>query len=154
MLGIGQDADERGRTKGTQVAVFDVSDPANPKRIHKMTFEDGWSEVEYDHRAFLYWPATGLTMLPIQAWTWEDGREDWFAGAIGIIANRDGIEDVGTVTHIGLKSDVDTEEYWYDWQAQIHRSLVIGDLVYTMSEKGLKASNLTDLSEVAWVPFW
>ena len=57
------------------------------------------------------------------------------------------------MTHVGLKSDVDTEEYWYDWQAQIHRSLVIGDLVYTMSEKGLKASSLTDLSEVAWVSF-
>jgi uncharacterized secreted protein with C-terminal beta-propeller domain len=153
LLGIGQDADENGRTKGTQVAVFDVSDPANPKRIHKMTFEDGWSEVEYDHRAFLYWPATGLTMLPVQAWSWDDGREDWFAGAIGAIADRDGIKDVGTVTHLGLKSAGEGEEYWYDWQAQIHRSLVIGDLVYTMSEKGLKASNLDDLSEVAWVGF-
>ena len=115
LLGIGQDADEQGRTKGTQVAVFDVSDPANPKRIHKMTFEDGWSEVEYDHRAFLYWPATGLTMLPVQAWSWEDGREDWFAGAIGVIANRDGIKDVGTVTHLGLKTSGEGEEYWYDW---------------------------------------
>jgi uncharacterized secreted protein with C-terminal beta-propeller domain len=153
LLGIGQDADEQGRTKGTQVAVFDVSDPANPKRIHKMTFEDGWSEVEYDHRAFLYWPATGLTMLPVQAWSWEDGREDWFAGAIGVIANRDGIKDVGTVTHIEPRPGGDVDEYWYDWQAQIHRSLVIGDLVYTMSEKGLKASDLDDLSEVAWVGF-
>ncbi len=153
LLGIGQDADEQGRTKGTQVAVFDVSDPANPKRIHKMTFDDGWSEVEYDHRAFLYWPASGLTMLPVQAWSWEDGREDWFAGAIGVIADRDGIEDVGTVTHIELKPGGAEEEYSNDWQAQIHRSLVIGDLVYTMSEWGLKASSLDDLSDVAWVSF-
>jgi hypothetical protein len=153
LLGIGQDADEQGRTKGTQLAVFDVSDLKNPKRIHKMTFDDGWSEVEYDHRAFLYWPATGLTMLPVQAWSWEDGKEDWFAGAIGVIADRDGIRDVGTVTHLGLKSSAEGDEYWYDWQAQIHRSLVIGDLVYTMSEKGLKASSLDDLSEVAWVHF-
>jgi len=153
LLGIGQDADEQGRTKGTQVAVFDVSDPANPKRIHTMTFDDGWSEVEYDHRAFLYWPATGLTMLPVQAWSWEDGREDWFAGAIGVIADRDGIEDVGTVTHIELKPGGAEEEYSNDWQAQIHRSLVIGDLVYTMSERGLKASSLGDLSDVAWVSF-
>jgi hypothetical protein len=153
LLGIGQDADEQGRTKGTQVAVFDVRDPAHPKRLHKMTFEDGWSEVEYDHRAFLHWPATGLTMLPVQAWTWEDGREDWFAGAIGIIAGRNGIEDVGTVTHLGFKPGAGDDEYWYDWQAQIHRSLVIGDLVYTISERGLKASRLTDLSDVAWVSF-
>jgi len=153
LLGIGQDADENGRTKGTQVAVFDVSDPANPKRIHKMTFEDGWSEVEYDHRAFLYWAATGLTMLPVQAWSWEDGREDWFAGAIGVIVDRDGIEDVGTVTHIEQKNGIAEGEPWYDGQAQIRRSIVIGELVYTMSERGLKASNLDDLSDVAWVPF-
>lgn len=153
LLGVGQDADEQGRTKGTQVAVFDVSDPANPRRIHKMTFDDGWSEVEYDHRAFLYWPATGLTMLPVQAWSWEDGREDWFAGAIGVVANRDGIKDVGTVTHTESKAGGLDDEYWYDWQAQIHRSMVIGDLVYTMSEKGLKASTLNDLSDVTWVAF-
>ena len=153
LLGIGQDADEKGRTKGTQVAVFDVSDPADPKRIQKMTFEDGWSEVEYDHRAFLYWPATGLTMLPVQAWSWEDGREEWFTGAIGVIVDRDGITDVGAVTHLGLKPGSDDDEYGYEWQAQIHRSLVIGDLVYTVSEKGVKASSLTDLSDIAWVSF-
>ena len=153
LLGIGQDADEQGRTKGTQVAVFDVSDPANPRRIHKMTFEDGWSEVEYDHRAFLYWPATGLTMLPVQAWSWEDGREEWFAGAIGVVADRDGIKDVGTVTHIEYKNGIAEGEYRYDGQGQIRRSIVIGELVYTLSERGLKASSLDDLTDVAWVPF-
>jgi uncharacterized secreted protein with C-terminal beta-propeller domain len=153
LLGIGQDADEQGRTKGTQVAVFDVGDPANPRRIHKMTFEDGWSEVEYDHRAFLYWPATGLTMLPVQAWSWEDGREDWFAGAIGVIADRDGIKDVGIVTHAGELKGIAEGEYWYDAQAQIRRSLVIGELVYTLSERGMKASDLDDLTDVAWVSF-
>jgi uncharacterized secreted protein with C-terminal beta-propeller domain len=153
LLGIGQDADEQGRTKGTQVAVFDVSDPANPRRIHKMTFEDGWSEVEYDHRAFLYWPATGLTMLPVQAWSWEDGREDWFAGAIGVIADRDGIEDAGTVTHLEHKNGIAEGESWYDGQAQIRRSIVIGELVYTLSERGLKASNLDDLTDAAWIGF-
>ncbi len=153
LLGIGQDADEQGRTKGTQVAVFDVSDPANPKRIHKMTFEDGWSEVEYDHRAFLYWPATGLTVLPVQARSWEDGREDWFAGAIGVVADREGIRDIGSVTHSGQNKGTAEGEYWYDGRAQIHRSLVIGDLVYTMSESGLKASSLDDLTDVAWVGF-
>ncbi len=152
LLGIGQDADERGRTKGTQVAVFDVSNPTNPRRLHTMAFEDGTSEVEYDHRAFLHWSATGLTMLPVQTWSWEDGKEDWFAGAIGVKASRRGIEDVGTVTHADGRPD-GPDDYWYDGQAQIRRSLVIGGLVYTLSDKGIKASSLTDLSDVAWVSF-
>jgi hypothetical protein len=92
-------------------------------------------------------------MLPVQAWSWEGGREDWFAGAIGVIADRDGIEDIGTVSHIGRKPGGAGEEYFYDWQAQIHRSMVIGGLVYTVSDKGLKASSLDDLSDVAWVAF-
>ncbi|MGZ5384156.1 MAG: hypothetical protein ACXWH0_09260, partial [Acidimicrobiia bacterium] len=79
------------------------------------------------------------------------GREDWFAGAIGVIADRDGIEDVGTVTHTELEPGIAEGEYFYD--SQIHRSLVIADLVYTVSDKGLKASSLDDLSDVAWVAF-
>jgi len=74
-------------------------------------------------------------------------------GAIGVIVDRDGITDVGAVTHLGLKPGSDDDEYGYEWQAQIHRSLVIGDLVYTVSEKGVKASSLTDLSDIAWVSF-
>ena len=35
LLGIGQDASERGTTLGTQVSLFDVSDPARPSRLHQ-----------------------------------------------------------------------------------------------------------------------
>ena len=52
LLGVGQDADERGRVEGTQVSIFDVSDPANPERIAQLTLAKGSnSAVEYDHRA-------------------------------------------------------------------------------------------------------
>ena len=77
LLGVGQDADERGRTKGTQLSLFDVSDPADPRRIDQVTLADGTSEVEYDHHAFLHWPATGLTVVPFQRWFWgEPGGSD------------------------------------------------------------------------------
>ena len=33
ILAIGQDADENGRTIGLQIALFDVSDFADPKQI-------------------------------------------------------------------------------------------------------------------------
>ena len=34
LLGVGQEASEQGRRLGAQVSLFDVSDPASPKRLH------------------------------------------------------------------------------------------------------------------------
>lgn len=60
LLGIGQDADEGGRTLGTQLSLFDVSDSSNPLRLDKVDI-GGASAAEYDHKAFLWWPAGQFT---------------------------------------------------------------------------------------------
>jgi uncharacterized secreted protein with C-terminal beta-propeller domain len=151
LLGIGQDATAQGRTLGTQIAVFDVSDPSNPRRLFKRTIDDGTSEVEWDQKAFLYWPANGLSVVPIQKWSWDGhtGTEDWFSGALGFTVDRErGIEEVGVVTH-----QMDGKNNLYEWGAQIRRTLVIGDALYTVSELGIKASDLHTLDERAWLAF-
>ena len=144
LLGIGQDATDEGRTLGTQVSVFDVSDLDNPTRLHQWTFEfdensSSYSEVEYDHRAFLHWAQTGTTVLPVTRWSWDEETEteDNFFGAVAVEARRDGIEEIGTITHDRFQG----KNGQYDWGAQIRRSFVIGDAVYTLSEIGLMASD-------------
>lgn len=148
LLGVGQDATLEGRTLGTQVSVFDVSDPTRPTRLHKLTVSNGSSEVEWDHHAFLHWAATGLTVLPLTRWSWEEARhsEEYSSGALGLNAGRDGIREVGFVTHQRGKSGS-------EWPAQIRRALVAGGLLYTVSEDGIEGSDLDTLAEVAWVPF-
>ena len=37
LVGVGQDATAGGRLLGTQVSLFDVSDPAQPARLHQRT---------------------------------------------------------------------------------------------------------------------
>lgn len=149
LLGVGQDATDQGRTLGTQISLFDVSDPANPTRVQNYTFDDGYSSVEYDHRAFLHWPATGLTVVPIQAWSWDEetDKESGFVGAIAIQATKDGIEEIGRITH----GDNDQEEYW--WGPGIERSIVIGDSLYTYSYMGLLESDLKTIEAGEFVPF-
>ncbi len=68
LLGIGQDATATGQTTGTQLSLFDVSDPANPERLQQTAIPGASSAAEYDHHAFLYWPETGLAMLPVQSY--------------------------------------------------------------------------------------
>ncbi len=65
LLGVGQDATSEGRTLGTQVSLFDISDRTNPVRVSKWTIPGGSSEVEFDPRAFLYWEPRNLIVLPV-----------------------------------------------------------------------------------------
>jgi uncharacterized secreted protein with C-terminal beta-propeller domain len=154
ILGVGQDATDEGRVLGTQVSVFDVSNLARPERLQHKTIGQGWSEAEYDHHAFLYWPKTQLAVLPVQAAFIDDrGTQQGFSGAIGYRIDRGGIKQVGTVVHLGDGAQPQPEGISYPWGAQIRRSVVVGDTLYTVSEQGLKASSLSSLTDRAWVTF-
>jgi hypothetical protein len=139
LLGVGQDATSRGRQLGTQLLLFDVADPGSPTRLHQLTLPAGSSEVEYDHLAFLYWPATGLAVLPLQRWS----DDEVFVGAAAFRVDRAGITDLGRLSH-----PVKTE-----WRGQIRRSLVVGDRLFTVSQAGILASPLHTLAGGTWARF-
>jgi hypothetical protein len=64
LLGVGQSADLNGVTQGTQLSLFDVSDPANPQLISSLPI-GGYSDAEWDHHAFLFWPEDGTIVIPV-----------------------------------------------------------------------------------------
>lgn len=149
LMGVGQDATDSGRVQGTQVSVFDVSDPSDPKRIDQITLNKGSSsQIEYDHHAFLYWAPSGLAMVPVQQWWWDDNSESAFFGAIGLTVDDDGhLREVRRLAHPG------GDDGNWDYRAMILRSIVVGDHVYTVSAKGIMKSDLDSLKEVAWLGF-
>ena len=143
LIGIGQDATDQGRTLGTQVSLFDVSDPAAPRRIAQRALDTDWSEAESDHHAVLYWPATRLLVLPVQ--DWSELRSSTFLGAVGLNVARDtGITPIARVRHPdgGAESG-----------SPVRRSLVVGSALYTVSETGIMASELTTLAPRGWLAF-
>ncbi len=152
LLGVGQDATDEGRTLGTQVSVFDVSDPTNPRRLSRMTFDDAYSDAEWDTKAFLWWAPKGISVLPMQRWSWDErtGKEDNFAGAVVLSVDPQRIERLGLVEHPKAGGE-ECPDCW--WAVPITRSLVIGDTLYTVSEAGVLATDIDSLDEVAWVPF-
>lgn len=141
LLGVGQDATLEGRTQGTQVSLFDVNDPAAPRRVAHTSFPGGWSEAEGDHHAFLYWPANGLTVIPLQG---QDPDGTWTTTARGMsVRPGEGIRQVGRLEH-PLEAGI---------RGTIRRSAVIGDTLYTVSEAGIEANDLETLRDRAWAPF-
>jgi hypothetical protein len=135
VLGVGQDADDRGVRRGLQLSLFDVSNLRRPLRLHQRVV-GGSSSAEFDHHAFLYWPPARLSVLPIQAGM----NGNWFGGAIGVrVGRRTGIDEVGRTVHKG--------------SSYVSRALVVGDSVYTVSDAGIEERDLRDFKRRGWAEF-
>ncbi len=92
VLGVGSDADPDGRITGAKVSLFDVSDLAAPREVAVWTAPDGWNDVGWDHRAFLWWAPESLAVIPVTVWN------DW-SGAVVLRVADGTITEVGRVDH-------------------------------------------------------
>ena len=138
LLGVGQSATDEGETQGTQVSLFDVSDLAAPRRVVNLELGPGYQSLaEYDHRAFLFWPPTGLVVVPLARWT-DDGDPAWSgAGAFRVAGAT-----LAPVTRITQPRE-----------RSIQRSLVSAERLLTVSDHGLMSSALADGSDGRWLAF-
>ena len=67
LLGIGQDATEEGRpTRHAAVALRRLGPARSRRGCTRPPLGPGWSEAESDHHAFLFWPQTGLVVVPFE----------------------------------------------------------------------------------------
>jgi hypothetical protein len=127
LLGVGQDANADGRLKGAQASLFDVSDPAHPRRLAQRALGAAASaDVEYDHHAFLWWPATRLAVLPFS------GDR---AGAVGLRVGDRSIDEVRRVDE------------------PVRRVTVVGDRVFELTDDGLIVAGLETLAPEGRVGF-
>ena len=140
LLGVGQEASAQGRISGSQVSLFDVSNPAAPRRLSQKLLGQGSSAAEFDPHAFLYWAPTRLAVLPLT--TYDGGS--YTTGAVGLhVARQAGLTDAGRVEHVGSDGR----------PAPIDRSLVIGGKLFTLSYAGLARSALSTLTPESFLAF-
>jgi hypothetical protein len=151
LLGVGQDATTEGRTTGTQMSLFDVSDPANPRQVSTLPI-GGYSEVEWDPHAFLYWQPDGTIVIPASpGWTDCGPQIDCLAngitgGAGGAVVAEivDGqLQARGVINH----ESTDRSGCWNPLQ----RSIAVGDELVTIGLDQLKISDRQSLAERASV---
>jgi hypothetical protein len=153
LIGVGQEADANGRVQGTQVSLFDVSDPAAPKRLAQFHVQYGHSTAEFDPHAFLYWPATNLLVIPMTNLMVASGgaavgkvapgipqpiAPEQVAGAVALHVSNDSITQLGSVSH---------------QNEPISRSLVIDRTLWTVGQTGLGAYDIGTLATQSWIAF-
>ncbi|MEO3769086.1 beta-propeller domain-containing protein [Micromonospora sp. B9E7] len=141
LLGVGQEASGQGRIQGTQLSLFDVSSPAKPTRVAQYHVRQGHSEAEFDPHAFLYWPAERLVVVPLTVH--GTGRPSNVA--VALRAGDGGFTEVGTVDHT---PDTGGPE----GLTPIRRSLVVDGVLWTVSAEGLKATSLSTMKTLGWLP--
>jgi hypothetical protein len=168
VIGVGQAASDEGRVQGTKVSLFDVTDLAAPTEVATWSLPDSSSGVEWDHHAFLYWPATRQLVLPVNVWS-PDGRyENGFFGAVVLSVDRTGITELGRIEHDAVTP---SQEDWCGRPVEplpaedgegvsstypecvptpqpdmIQRSLVVGPSLWTLGQWTLQANALADLT--------
>ncbi|MEV0662313.1 beta-propeller domain-containing protein [Actinomadura luteofluorescens] len=134
LLGVGQDADSSGRTSGLQVSLFDVS--AGPRRLDAYKLPGAASEAEFEPHAFLYWPKTGLTVVPVTP------RNGGPPEALVLKVTDASVTKLGSVRPPGR-----------DLGDGVSRSLVIGDTLWTFTGAGAHAVDASTLKGGDWLAY-
>lgn len=154
LLGLGQDADEDGRTLGTQLSLFDVSDPADPIRLSQVTMENAWSLVEGEHKAFTY--LDGLALAPFESWRWiEETEEERFdAGVMAVRVEGDSLT-MGAVLRAEADGPVEGKDIgrFDPWRQVPIRTIVIGDRIFTVTNGGIAVFALDGFERLAYETF-
>jgi hypothetical protein len=158
IIGIGKETGTNDwggvSTKGLKLALFDVSDVANPKQIDKVEIGDSGTDSAAlsDHKAFLFDREKNLLVIPARVVKNQAAVADtkgvsqpniWYGAYVFGVTPETGFTLRGTVEH-GTGSD---RYYWYgSSNAEVKRSLYIGDVLYTLSSKKILANSLSNIN--------
>jgi uncharacterized secreted protein with C-terminal beta-propeller domain len=152
LLTIGRDADEDGRTQGLALQIFDITDPTEPKRDHKYVFsgdEWGYSDANWDHKAFTFYDSRDLLAFPYVAWgsdynSYRSSLEVFRVGA------DSGFNKVGSIDHSPLLEGMcegDTRNYQCRYYGmRVRRGVFIEDYIYSISYGGVRVHDSRDMS--------
>lgn len=167
IIGVGKDTAEAEDTlkqqrqldfawyQGVKMALFDVSDVNNPKELHKVLIGDRGTESDalHDHKAFLFDKEKNLLVLPITLAEIKGERREptqygeyTFQGVYVYRLTLDkGFVLQGRISHYYDDAAFRRSGYYFWGDSNIQRSLYIGDILYTVSQKKIKAHDLDDL---------
>ena len=127
-------APSRGGQIGVQFSLFDISDPASPRRIDMQTYGGGAAAAEFDPKAFLYWEPRNLIIAPTNLHGDYRGKGA-FNGLVLLRAGTGGLSELGRLATT-------------QGSGAVNRSLVIGDTVYMLSDRALQANSLDTHREI------
>ncbi len=161
LLTIGYDADDQGSFAwfaGVRLQIFDVSDMKNPQLAHTEIIgtRGSSSEALTNHLAFNYYAEKNLLALPMTICEGGSGgsfgTNMTFSGLLVYdVTTQTGFTKHGAVAHPNNSSGTGYENsacsnWWTNASSEVKRSVIMDDVVYSVSERRVKVNNLANLS--------
>ncbi len=153
LLSIGFDADDKGSFAyfdGVILQLFDVSEPTNPRLIHKEVIgtRGSSSAATSDHLAFNYFDDRKLLAIPMTICEGgDDGRyggDMTFSGLLVYdVSVKDGFHRRGGVNH--GKDGATCGRWWTQSGSVVRRSIFMDELVFSVATDRMLVQNLEQL---------
>jgi len=148
--------------QGLKISLFDVSDVEAPKEVAKYEIGDRGTDspILRDHKAFLFDKSKNLLVIPVTVAEIDPAKYPggvspnaygdfvWDGAYVFRISLEEGLVFRGGVTHLDSEAELLKSGYWYYSPYSVKRSLYIGDVLYTISDRKIKMNSLLDLSEI------
>ncbi|PIQ76659.1 hypothetical protein COU78_05190 [Candidatus Peregrinibacteria bacterium CG10_big_fil_rev_8_21_14_0_10_49_24] len=169
ILGFGKDAQEAKEGEfawyqGMKIALFDVTDPSDPKQLHTFGIGDRGTDspLLHNHKALLFDKERNLLAFPVEVHklTAEQKQgapgSSWgmpvFQGAYVFgISLEQGFTLKGTISHYNQQDYLKAGSYFYG--KNVERILRIKDSLFTVSEYGVQAHSESDVNLLGDLPF-
>ncbi len=142
---------------GLKFSLFHVYDNGSSVEVAKYLMGDRGSDslVLSDHKAFVYDADRGIMALPVLVaktsqtssggnLIFDYGTAVWQGAVLFEVSPQSGFQLIGNVTQIPSGSAVDQNSDYY-----VSRVVIVGDFVYTVSNKMVMVNSLQDMSLVA-----
>ncbi|TDF95830.1 beta-propeller domain-containing protein [Paenibacillus piri] len=162
--GSGENQNTVAYYQGMKMAMFDVSDVANPKELYSETIGGRGTESEllHNHKALLFSKEKNLLAFPVTVRETNsangtaskaDAASQYgqFAFQGAYVYNIDlsgGFKLKGKITHLTSDDYMKAGQYMGPVGRSIERILYIGDILYTASQQVLKATDASSMQDV------
>ena len=135
LLGIGYGGTEDGEDMSKlKIALYDVSDMDNPKVLDEFIINNGYTDVNYDAKALIHFPAKNIIGIPVTIHS-DNGYGNPVRSFAIINYEGDKLSSVSGFVH-------ETEsKYYYGGN---FRGTCIGDLLYTIDTCAVIEHSLSD----------
>ena len=142
LLGIGHATGDNGYggeyDSGLKLALFDISDPSEPKVLDSKEFENMSSLAQYDHHALMVNKEEGYFAIPYEIWDYSvtedvitDGEDELYEEP----AEPESSYDTGVLLFKAGDRIGKTDKHSLD-STVIFRSVYIGDWIYALDGDG------------------
>jgi uncharacterized secreted protein with C-terminal beta-propeller domain len=166
VLAIGTYQPENGSwtARSIKISLFDVTDFANPKETFSQLVGTAYSysEAQYDHKAFNYFPEKKLLAIPFSDWNSSYSGDSYWTSFVSDlrvfhIDAATGITPKGALSMRDMYQVQQSYGWSYYWMPAVRRSVMADDFVYAISDAGLRVANIaalgSPLKTIHFVPY-